>query len=506
MTASSIEKREAVADQSTTSSGARRLATQGAVYAFGNAVIKASGLLLAPLLLNTTLLPRADYGHLGMLEITGQLAMLVAGLGLTSAMIRFAAEDGVDRESAPGVALVCTIISGLLIAALFWVLAGPLASWLLGNPDDTVTMRWYGVYAALQTMLFVPYGYIRFKERAVLFVLARVVEIAVLIGGVYFFLARQHLGIRGVVYAYVLSAAVAVVVLVVGMLRRVTLRFSFTTAIRMLRFGAPLAVGALALPILHAGDRYIIEWYLGAESLGVYYWGSRLSGLLNMLFVQSLAMAFGVIGMKAITAEYADVSLHRRAYRHYTVWAGLAVLALSLFAPEITRLLTDDARYPTAAPLVLPLSMGYLFYGHFILFSNTLQAARRTHVIALTVVTAATLNVCLNLVLIPAIGIYGAALATVVSYLLLASLAAYLGRRDFHVRYDWLGSAVAIALVVVLYVAADNLTAEPILRVVLRVIAVLVYLPMVVVLRVYRADEINVVRSRLRAFLRREGT
>jgi len=493
-----------VDDRSVTSSGARRLATQSAVYAVGNAVIKASGLLLAPLLLNTTLLPRADYGHLGMLEITGQLAILVAGLGLTSAMIRFAAEEGVDQDTAPGTALVCTMISGLLVAALFWVLAPPLAAWLLGNPDDIATMRWYGAYAALQTMLFVPYGYIRLKERAMLFVLARVAEIAVLIGGVYFFLARQELGIRGVVYAYVLSAAVAVVVLVVGMIRRVKLRFSLETAVRMLRFGAPLAVGALALPILHAGDRYLIDWYRGAESLAVYYWGSRLSGLLNMLFVQSLAMAFAVVGMKALTGERVDVSLHRRAYRHYTVWAGLAVLALSLFAPEITRLLTDDIRYPSAAPLVLPLSMGYLFYGHFILFSNTLQAARRTHVIALAVVSAATLNVAMNMVLIPAIGIYGASLATVVSYFFLALLTAYLGRRDYRVRYDWLGSAVVVALVVALYVAADNLIAEPTPRLVLRLVAVLAYLPMVVVLRVYRADEIRVVWTRLRALLRRE--
>jgi O-antigen/teichoic acid export membrane protein len=288
------------------------------------------------------------------------------------------------------------------------------------------------------------------------------------------------------------------------MIRRVKLRFSLETAVRMLRFGAPLAVGALALPILHAGDRYIIDWYRGAESLAVYYWGSRLSGLLNMLFVQSLAMAFAVVGMKALTGERVDVSLHRRAYRHYTVWAGLAVLALSLFAPEITRLLTDDIRYPSAAPLVLPLSMGYLFYGHFILFSNTLQAARRTHVIALAVVSAATLNVAMNMVLIPAIGIYGASLATVVSYFFLALLTAYLGRRDYRVRYDWLGSAVVVALVVALYVAADNLIAEPTPRLVLRLVAVLAYLPMVVVLRVYRADEIRVVWTRLRALLRRE--
>ncbi len=491
---SSVERRD---------SGARRLATQSAVYAVGNAVIKASGLLLAPLYLNTTLLPRAAYGQLGLLEITGQLCILTAGLGLTSAMIRLSSDPGdPDAARAPGTALVGTAVSGLAMFGLFWLLAAPIAKWLLDDIGHAGIVRVYGLYVALQTMLAVPYGFIRLRERAALFVVARLSEIAFLIAGVFYFLAVRGLGLRGVVYAFVLSSAVAVVTLVVGMASRLDLSVSWSAVKRMLRYGAPLALGGLAMPILHAGDRYILDYFRGAEVVGVYYWGSRLSGLLNMLFVQSVSMAFGVVGVKALTGSEIDVSLHRRAFRHFTVWAGWAVLALSLFAYEITALLTADTGYPTAAPLVLPLSLGYLFYGHFVVFSNTLLASGRTHLIASAVVFAAAANVAMNLVLIPQIGIYGAAVATVLSYFLLAMVTAFLSRREYDVGYAWKDSIVVIVVVCLLYYGADNATQDPTARFVLRVAAVLMYMPLIVVARVYRAGELRDAFRRMLGFVR----
>lgn len=481
-------------------SGARRLATQSVVYAIGNAAIKASGVLLAPLYLNAELLPRAEYGRLGLLEITGQLCILTAGLGLTAAMIRFSSDhDDEDRAAAPGSALIAAATSGLVMAAAFWLLAGPLAEWLLNDGSRAGTIRWYGGYVLFQSIVAVPYAFIRLRERAVLFVVARLSEIAVLIIGVFVFLARMRLGLEGIVYAFVLSSGVAALLLIVGMASQARIRFSGPLVRRMLRYGAPLAIGSLALPVLHAGDRYILDAFRGSETVALYYWGSRLSGLLNMLFVQSVSMALVVVGVKVLAGPEHDVSLHRRTFRHFTVWAGWGVLVLSLFAHEITTVLTDDPRYPLAAPLVLPLSLGYLFYGHYVVFSNTLLVSGRTHVIGANVFIAAVFNIVLNLILIPRFGMWGAAAATVVSYLLLALLTAAYARRDYPVDYTWRGAAFVIALVVALYVAGSAVGEGTVLSFGIRVLIGLAYLPLVVLLRVYKTQEIREALTRIRA-------
>ncbi|MEL6614322.1 MAG: hypothetical protein AAFQ43_01215, partial [Bacteroidota bacterium] len=65
-------------------SGGWRLIRQSGLYALSGVALKLGGLLLAPLYLDTTLLPQAQYGQLFLLEVTAQIGILLGGLGLAS--------------------------------------------------------------------------------------------------------------------------------------------------------------------------------------------------------------------------------------------------------------------------------------------------------------------------------------------------------------------------------------------------------------------------------------
>ena len=81
-------------------------------------------------------------------------------------------------------------------------------------------VRLAGAYAALKVVATVPYMAMRVEERAGWYVLGLVVEFAVLVGGVYYFLAVERMGLDGVLVGYVLSAAAAAVLLSAGLLVR----------------------------------------------------------------------------------------------------------------------------------------------------------------------------------------------------------------------------------------------------------------------------------------------
>ena len=66
-----------------------RLLRQSSLYALGNIALKASGLLLAVLYLNPAYLSVADFGYYGLLIVTSQFAIFIAGLGLGAGLLKF---------------------------------------------------------------------------------------------------------------------------------------------------------------------------------------------------------------------------------------------------------------------------------------------------------------------------------------------------------------------------------------------------------------------------------
>jgi O-antigen/teichoic acid export membrane protein len=79
--------------------------------------------------------------------------------------------------------------------------------------------------------------------------------------------------------------------------------------------------------------------------------------------------------------------------------------------------------------------------------------AGRTRVVGTVVLAAAVLNAVLNVILIPRWGAMGAAVATVISYAVLAGISAYQARQQLSIAYPWTSLAIVLTLVLGLYTA-----------------------------------------------------
>lgn len=474
--------------------GLQRVIRQTGIYAIGSVAVKASGLLLAPLYLNTDLLPAAAYGHLILLEATAQIIIPVAGLGLATGMLRFMSEpEESQTASIPFTTLLLTLIAAAAAFGLLWLAAPFFGGFLLDDPSSTLLPRLMAGYASLKVISTVPYMLLRVRERAGWYTMSLAAEWTVLVAGVYYFLAVRHVGLEGVLIAYTASAGASALVMTIFMLTQVAWRFNRRLVGRLLVFGVPLVLSAFASLFLNIGDRYILKYLTDAETVGLYGWASRLGGAINMLFVQSFQLAFTVIGLKTVGAG--DPSLHRRTFRHYSIWTGWAVLGLSLLSYDVTLLLVElfgvDPYYLAADVMVLPIALGFMGYGVYIVVNNILYATDLTHVISMNVLGAATLNVILNFAFIPFMGAYGAALATTFSYAVLAALSARIAEGRIHVGYPWRILAIVVAMVVGLWIPGyltTGWTAAP--RLAFRLALILAYIPLIFITGLYGREDV----------------
>ncbi len=490
-----------------------RLAKQSGIYTLGNLTLKAGGLILLLLYLDPAYLTQAEYGRLILLETVAQLFIVCVGLGLAQGLLKYATDPvyADERGSLAFTALVATTALAVAAWGLVVLAARPLAALLLDDGMRVGLIQLMGVYIAMKVVAAVPYMALRIEERVGWYVLGVVVEFAVFLGGVYYFLAVRQLGLEGVVLGLVVSATSVSVLLSVGLLTRSPWRFKRDRAVLLLRFGAPLIFASLASVLLNTGDRFVLKAFEGADAVAVYGLAQKFGGLVNMLFVQSFSMAFAVLGLKALGSLAPDRGgevgrLHRRTFRHFAVLTGWGVLGISVLTLDVTAVISSNPAYLDAAPLVLPIGLGFMAYGIYYIMMNVLYATERTGKIASNVLGAAGVNLLLNLALIPLLGAMGAALATLVGY---AGLAAVTARQAHHVvpiAFPWraLGT-VALVIIGLWSLAQPSLHWAASLRLGWRMLLLMLYPVLVLSAGVYTRAELVEVRGAVQSWWARRG-
>ena len=253
--------------------------------------------------------------------------------------------------------------------------------------------------------------------------------------------------LRALYGATIVAEALGVAALLVIVLRGggarglVPSAFSWPLLRELVRFGLPMMLGyEMAAIVLNLGDRYVVHALLGAEPLGVYAAAYNLCQYVNGIVIASLGQAAMPIAMKiwsergqAATRDFID-----RAFAGYVMVAPAIVAGMAAVGPDLLPMLASS-KYAAGAAILPWVMAGMALDGAGVLLGAGLFVERRTFTIMQLVLGSAALNIVLNLLLLPHLGIVGAALATLVTYVALAVAMAVKGARCLPVRVPWGG-------------------------------------------------------------------
>ncbi|MEM1268771.1 MAG: oligosaccharide flippase family protein [Bacteroidota bacterium] len=473
----------------------QRLASQSGIYALANVLLKAGGLVLA--ILYVRYLSQEGYALYDLIETLTKFATLAGGLGIGNGLLKFLTAKVSDEQAFIGSALISSAAVGLLCAALFYVFRVEIAVWLLGVESAAPAVGWGGVFVGTKIIVAVVMMVLRIRERAVAYAAVLVLELVALLVLVGVALLVFDAGLTGIL-ASMAGSAVFALMLCGGLAwRDLSARWAGSAFREMVRFGFPLIGASVGVFLLNLGDRYLINWILGTEAVAPYALQARLSGVLNLVLVNSFSLAFGVVGLKSLVESPEAPAFFRRAFRHYVAGGGLMVLGLAVFAKDVLTIVSGQQAYIEAYTLVLPYALGFYFYGLYYLWMTPLYAAGRSTLITGLVLGAATLNIALNLILLPVFGVMGAAVATVASYGGLAGCTFAIARRSLAVNYAWHALGLVLLLTVLLTMLTWQ-TMEAGLYRWAQAGSLLAYVGVVLAAGVYRLDEVHSVLDRLR--------
>lgn len=463
----------------------RTFARDAVVYGAATVATRATSLLVVPIF--TRFLSDTDYGVIDLLTIAGNLILLTVALEISQAVARFV--PGTSREE--GAAFASTALAFAVAAYAIFAIAGLVAapairSWLLGDAATDLTVRLAVIATCLNGVFQLTSGVLMAQQRARRFAVASLASSLVAIGLGVVLVALAGAGVDGFFVGQIIGAAIGVA-LTLAISRGVySPSFDGGRLVSMLRFSAPLVPSSLGVFVSLFVDRLAIGQLMTVADVGVFGIGFRLASTVSLLsFGAQMAVTPLVYARHTDPATPAALE---RIFRHYVGAALVVALGLSLFAPEILRLLTTPPFYGAAS--VVPLLAPALFIASLYSFMPGLGIAKRTGTFAAINLSGALLNLILNVLLIPILGIVGAALAT-----LLGSAAVFVGyavgsQRLYPVPHRWFRLCVAALATAAIYAVVTQVDLDVIGTIVIKGVAVIAAVIVMVALGLLRRGEL----------------
>ncbi|MFT4076070.1 MAG: lipopolysaccharide biosynthesis protein [Asticcacaulis sp.] len=196
-------------------------------------------------------------------------------------------------------------------------------------------------------------------------------------------------------------------------------RFSAEKARAYAHYGFPVSASLILTLALYTVDRFLIAHFLNEAEAGAYHAGFSLaSRILDVLFIW-----FGAAGGPAMVHALehgGEAELKQNARHQIRTMAFVlfpAVGGLIMVAPDLGALLIGEGLRADALSVTPLISLGALFSGlgtYYFLQAFTL--ARKTRLLVVAMAVPAVSNIALNLMLIPLMGLMGAALASALSF------------------------------------------------------------------------------------------
>jgi O-antigen/teichoic acid export membrane protein len=195
----------------------------------------------------------------------------------------------------------------------------------------------------------------------------------------------------------------------------------------------PLVPNVLSLYVLSSSDRIMITAYWGAANTALYALAASLASIVGVLF-HAMNDAWSPWLFERLSLGAAGIV--RRASSEYFLVCMTLCVTVILLSPEAIGLLGGKS-FQDSLGLAPPLIVGSLFQASYGLYANLQFYCKKTVGIAVGSVVAASVNLVLNLILVPQFGMYAAAYDALVGYgVLLAAHYLLVRRLDYHRVYS----------------------------------------------------------------------
>ena len=458
-------------------------------------LVSLSGFFLLPIITKT--LGPEDYGIWSQIIVTVSLLAPFALLGLTTTTVRFLSAEKdifVIRDDFYSV-ITFIAFTGFSISLFVFLASDWLAELILSDSGSAKFVRIGAWLILLSALSRISTLYFRIFHQIKIYVIFQISQSFGQLVLIYVFLSLGY-GLLGVVTSALLTQGILAIASIALVVHQIGFSFpKFTRFKDYIRFGIPLSLNPMLRWITESSDRYLIGYFLSATGVGLYSAPYAIGNLIQMLVMPIQVALFPELSRLYDEGKIDDVKTYfSYSLKFFLVIAIPAAFGLAALAKPIILILTTPEFLP--GTLIIPLiAFTGILVGMFQIFVNITLLFKKTYYNFFLFIVPGFVNICLNIILIPVIGILGAALATFISYLVMFLFCIVVTRRFFRFSVDFLSFIKMLISALVMYLVVLIIAPSTVLELGMSILAGAgVYLILLFISRVFNEKEIRLIK------------
>lgn len=416
---------------------ATRLGRDTVIYGLSTVLSRAAGFLMLPIY--TRYLSPANYGLLQLLDLAAEVTQLLFLAGTRNGLVRFffRTDSQYDRRTVVSSTFALEMVLALTGALVLAAAAHPVWRVALAGEGSVGLVRLTALNFFLVTLQNTPLGYMQAAQRARTHAVAQAIKLVFQVGFNLYFLVHLEMGVLGMLLSSVVVNALIGIGLVVWMLKDIGWSPQMSVAVALRRYGLPYQLTFVGAFILTFGDRFFLQRYTGSTAVGLYALAYQFGFLLVQLSSGPFMSAWTPERFKALKRAPDEVAQETQQgflflnLLMFTLAVGIAVFA----RPALTILV--DAAYREAAKIIPFVLAAYVVQSWAEAVKFGIDAAERPIYYTYASWSATAVVLVGYAFLIPPLGPYGAALATVLAFIVRFGLTYFWSQRLWQLEYGW---------------------------------------------------------------------
>ena len=393
-----------------TSSSYKKLFSNTVIIAIGSGSSK-----ILMLLLNAIYARSLSDAELGVNEIIQQISNWLVPIftfEIFEAVIRFGLDKQTDSRKVFTVGNAVCLFGFAILAPILWFVdwTGAADKYLNGY---TVLIYCFIVSDSLRMV----YSYfMRALEKMRLFSISIIVNTVLMLTGTVLFIVVLKLGNKGYLYSIIASNMLTVAFMFAagGFWRYLKPAFLDNGVFkRMITYSLPLIPAQLMWLVANSSDSFMTRHYINEAATGILSQSYKIANIVSTIYLM-FGQAWNMSAVLEDKSEHRDKFYENVFHLNQCLMYILVAGCLMLCKP-ITLIWMGESKLATVN--YSPILIYSTVFSCFTTFMGSIYlASNRTARSLLTSVLAGAVNVSLNILLIPRIGLYGPPITTVISF------------------------------------------------------------------------------------------
>lgn len=418
----------------------KRLFKHSIVYGIGYFLTRFVGFALLPVYAN--FLTTGKFGDWTLIFMFLGFANVIYIYGLDSAFLRFylLEKDDKERKEILSTAFISLFATSLVLSSIIFYASEWLSVVIFHSPEYFHFFQWASGILLFDTISVLGFLILRAEERSTVFVSIKLINVLIAIGLNILLVIFLKKGVEGIIISNLIASLITSIILIPIISKKLRLIFSTRFYKELLKFGLPYILPGLSLISMELIGIIFIENILGREPLGIYRASYKLAMALSLI-VAAFRFAWQPFFL-SVAKDIDAKKIYARVLTYFFLFISWFYLLISLFAKDLVQFGVSGYHflgpdYWEGVKIIPVVMLSYVFYGLYVNFIVGIYLEKKSIYLPYITGVSALVNIALNFILIPTMGIMGAAVATAGSYFVMAVLMFLVSEKFYPVKYEY---------------------------------------------------------------------